>query len=1365
MYTIKRHAFLELLLWFSVISYSQNHKNFKPITPLINNKPTFVYKTVQDKLGNIWMACANGILIYDGYNYKPVYNNEIFKTNSENVGNIIIANNKEIWITSSKGSLVKYDYKESRFKKLNTLINKQKVKTIYHKNNTIWLATTEGVIYRHTALKTDSITQIFTNNTNIKNIKNLAVTTPNNVIISTENGKIFNYNLKTKNYTEIIGPYTDYPGNIILTTDKNNRLWIGTETYGVFVYDILAKKFIQNELFKNEKYDVNKEMFLTLYNDSDNNIWGGTDGGGLYKINANTGDINLYYKQDANEFSLRSNTILNINEDNHQNLWICTNYGNLSVLPNVDNNINYHEGSANDTPQRILSIFKSSKNILWIGTDGSGITKVNFSPDSNTKETQYFNNISLNKGFYVQSITEDQQANIWFGTYRNGLWYHNTTDDSFKKIRILNTKNQEATDVRTLFKDSKGRIWACSNISINIYDDKQKLLASFENNSRGLSGLITESIVEDQKGTIWLGTFRGGLFKFNENKHKLSSSSFSNISHPKNIDLEFPININSIAIGDLNTLLIIDLEGKIFKFNTKTYTFNFFENIQIFKDISLTSIIKQDDNNFWLSSRNGIFHLNTKTLAIKSYYSTDGLQDNIFLPRSSFKDSNGILYFGGINGLNYFDPKKISKKESTPKLYINTIEILNQPIEKLLPDYSNLSSYNLETLNLKSNQSSFSFKFSVIDNILGPKYYYKYRLKGFNNKWIVSGQERLATYTNIPSGNYIFEVKAGTKKGIWDINPKQIVVNIAPPIWQSKIAYFIYFMLLCLILYALKLWYKLKKKLLLEKLNHKKENELHDLKMHFFAKMSHEIQTPITLILSPLDEMLKQSKKNGNLLLNQQLKIIENNSKRLSKIARELTLVRNKELNELKLLITKNNLCNHINEITLSFKELARKKNIDFIINCPKNLQSAWYDKEKIEHVIYNLLSNAFKFTPKEGNIQINVIPLNTKKQIKVSVSDSGFGIPKEELELIFNLFYQSKSNKKTNGSGIGLALTKELVDLHKGKIEVESSPIQGTVFTFIIAINKEAYTSSELMITDDSDEIINTEFQKETTKNTEITTNDLSKKTILIVEDNYDLQCFLKELLINEYNILLAENGAEGYHYAKNNFPDLILSDIMMPKLDGIEMCLMLQEDSLTKHIPIILLTAKNSTNSKISGLKSGAIEYINKPFNTKELELKIKNIISSKEYIISKYRKEIISSPNINVNKTQNEILLENLTSLINKKLNDKDFKIENLADSLNMSYSSLYRKCQALTGRNLVEYIKLIRLKRAIILITKYGYNVSEAAFMVGFNDAKYFSKCFKKQYKKSPKEFEKEALKIGVDKYLKNNNIELLHSVID
>lgn len=1358
MYSLKPHSFTFFLFLLLVIStQAQHHVNFTHLAPSSDNKAIVVSKIIQDTFGNIWMVQRGDIYIYDGYNYRLINNAQIFPNSQphESIKDIFRDDFENIWLLSTEGSLTRYNSKNGDFKDLTSMIKHEKISVITSKNNETWIATTKGSLFKYANSKMDSITSFPELANPLKDIVDISLGPNKDVFLSTSDGNVMTYSISTQKKEYLVAPFNNYPESLRLLTDNYNRLWIGSETKGLFLYDISSKQFIQDSFFKGNTHHIKNEMFLNLYEDSNNFLWAGTDGGGLYKVNLSTGEVLLFTKQVNSEASLSSNTILDIYEDNHKNIWITPNYGNLNILPNADNNINYHEGSENFTPTRILSIYKSSDGILWAGTDGSGLTKITFNGDGDTNEKQFFKDSDTNKGFYIQSIAEDNRGNLWIGTYKNGLWFYNSKKNEFREIPVLNAKNQKASDVRTLYKDSKGRVWVGSNTCLNIYSDNLELLASFESNENGLNGTIVESMMETQNGDLWLGIYEGGLFQFNENHNQLKASTFLDFSI-LNDQMDRLKSVKSISEGSYNSLWLINNSGKLLKYDTKKNLFSSFEDIKTLSSRSLAAVINTENDNLWISSNNGIVNFNTRDSIIKTYYITDGLQDNIFLSRSAFKDRKGLVYFGGSKGFNYFYPKDLNKKESQPKLQINGIEVLNQPVEVLLPEQVDKGMANVNSLHLKYNQSSFSFRFAAIDNILYPKYFYAYRLKGFDDDWIYNHQDRLATYTNIPAGNYTFEVKAGTRDDIWDIPAKSIYISIEQPFWNKPIAWFLYACLFVLGVFGVRRWYALKKKLFLEKISHQNQSELHNLKMNFFAKMSHEIQTPLTLILGPIQDMIHNAEKSGNLLLKQRLNIIAYNTKRLSKIAYELTLVRNKELDQLRLMVTKSNLYKNIEQIAQSFKELARQKNIDFTINCPKNLTEAWYDREKLEHIIYNLLSNAFKFTPKEGNIILTVTPINSKKMVRLSVTDSGPGVSKEELNTIFELFYQSNIGKKNKGTGIGLALTKELIDLHKGKIEVESSAVSGTTFTITFPIHESAYSDTERIMCDleeDSTQPI-TEKEPSASKMKEL---NIMKKTILIVEDTLDLQLFLKDLLQEQYNVILAENGNEGYHYAKSNIPDLIISDIMMPELDGIEMCKKLQDEPLTQHIPIILLTAKNSTHSKIEGLKSGAIEYINKPFNTNELLLKIQNILIAKEHIITKYRKEAISRPEVTLEKSQDEIFLENLVANINLRLEDASFKMEELAAPLNMSYSTIYRKCQALTGHTLVDFVRILRLKKAAVLITKNGYTISETAFMTGFNDPKYFSKCFKKQFKKSPLNFKNEAEKIGIDEYLNKHEV--------
>jgi len=417
-----------------------------------------------------------------------------------------------------------------------------------------------------------------------------------------------------------------------------------------------------------------------------------------------------------------------------------------------------------------------------------------------------------------------------------------------------------------------------------------------------------------------------------------------------------------------------------------------------------------------------------------------------------------------------------------------------------------------------------------------------------------------------------------------------------------------------------------------------------------------------------------------------------------------------------------------------------------------------WYDKDKVEHIFYNLLANAFKFTPKGGTISFDVKVLDSKNTLKISVTDSGPGISKNELEHIFKLFHQSDIGKKNGGTGIGLALTKELVKLHKGKINVESTLEQGTCFSIFLPTNENTFSNEEKIIHKETT-IIKKDLE---TESTEHSAKKILDKTILIVEDNYEMQQFLEEIFKDQYNILTADDGDEGLSLAKNHVPDLIISDIMMPNKDGLEMSNLLQKTKSTSHIPIILLTAKESPKGKLMGLMSGAIEYINKPFNSNELIFRVHNIISRSDKLLSKYKTDTISTPKNTTAVTHNDLFLQSIMDIIEVEYKNPNFKLEELSYLLNMSYSAIYRKFLSITGKKLVDFFKSVRLKKGAVLIAKYDYTISETTYNVGFNDPKYFTKCFKREFKMPPIEFKKQAQIHGVDSFLKKYNLDQIKS---
>ncbi|MBC8768602.1 response regulator [Arenibacter sp. BSSL-BM3] len=1331
-------------LFLGSFLFGQHSTNFIHLPFKLDNHNIKVTHSVQDSLGFVWLAHAEGISKYDGYNYEFTPKDLIFKedTTSDEVKKIFRDAKGVIWALSMNGQ-ISYLQKNGRFLSIDNSIKdfqkEYKVNIIHEDNGIVWMATNKGSIfsYDHSIGVVDSITTIPANSIGLNEVNSLVVRKSNQLIVSTYKGPHYIFYLETKLLERLEVPY-DYTlaDNNLLLLDKKNRLWIGSSYagHGLMVYDFSKESFVQDEIIQERWRGQLSELFTSMYCDVNGVIWLGTDGNGLYRLDPETGDLGIYKHNDLNGFSLSTNTVIGINEDLKNNLWVLTNYGDINILRNRNSQINYHSGSVQGRPARVLSSFKAKDGTLWIGTDGDGITKVS----ANGEEEQFFNNTPGSKGFYIHSINEDSESNVLVATYKNGLWKYNTRSHKFSKVPLRNSKNNMVMDVRFIFKDSKHRLWVTTDLGIYLFSERNTLLAHFENDNAGLFGGISQSVVEDSSGTVWLAYNGGGLFRFNENIDNILKSNFTRYLH---VDNQLIPNKNyhiwSMAASGDEVLWLVLVNGDLIKFNISKQQFEPVKIKGTYENTTFRSVLLENKDNLWLGSTNGIWHLNVRDSISRVFQKSDGLQDDSFMQRSAHNGTDGNFYFGGLNGVNYFKPNHIKKEESVAKLFIEDIDILNQPSISVIPEQIKEGVERIDVLKLDHDQSSFFFRFLAIDNVLFSNYNYAYRLRGFNDNWILSEKERLATYTNIPPGRYVFEVKASSGNGEWDIEQKSVAITILQPFWKSSLAKVFYTLLFIGLLYGIVIWIRLRNRVIADELEHKHERELYALKMNFFAKMSHEIQTPLTLILIPLENMLDRATKSGNVLLQQRLRLISNNANRLSRIVFELTSLRDKELEKLVLRASEHNIIGDLKEITSSFEEQATFKGINFKCSYPNEELKMWYDKDKMEHVFFNLLSNAFKFTPKGGAITLDVIVEDWERNVKISVTDSGPGIPKEELENIFQLFYQADSGKQKVGTGIGLALTKELIDLHSGKIDVKSDPIKGTCFSvrFPIDGNRNDSLQGELMVEDTIIEVedVDHELKEETNGKG----YPKLAKTILVVEDNYELQISLKDIFSDYYNVLLAENGEEGYALALEHNPDLIISDIMMPKMDGIEMSGMLQKNELTTHIPIILLTAKKTSKNKILGLRTGALEYISKPFNINELVLKVNNIITRSDRIILKYKNDLITAPKSGSGRSQDEVFLEKLVGLVENQMSNPDFKLEDLSSELNMSYSAIYRKFQALTGKKIVDFVRTMRLKKAAILISDCNYSVSEAAFLVGFNDPKYFSKCFKKEFGKNPR----------------------------
>ncbi len=774
-------------------------------------------------------------------------------------------------------------------------------------------------------------------------------------------------------------------------------------------------------------------------------------------------------------------------------------------------------------------------------------------------------------------------------------------------------------------------------------------------------------------------------------------------------------------------------------------------------DNSIKSILEDENGNLWLGTNAGISFFDVEKESFTNYSTPDGLRGNDFNSESALCSNDGLMYFGSTQGLNVFDPKQIIQSGFIPPVVITAFHIFNQPVK--IGEDSPLKENILEAkeIILPFSQNVFSFQFSALDYNSPQSIQYAYKMEGFDKDWINSGNRRFITYTNLNSGSYIFKVKATNSDGIWNENFKAISLIINPPWWRTVWAYVSYGLLILLGLFAARRIEmnraRLRNELKMREFEAKKRTELENIKSRFFANLSHEFRTPLTLIRGPVEELIS-----GNAGDNQAeyYELIKRNSEKLQELIDQLLELTQLENASIPLKAKQENLVKLLRGMFYSFESLAKQKNIKISFNSSIDNLICWIDRDKLEKIINNLLSNAFKFTPAKGEISISVNQqtINGNEYSIVKISDTGIGIPKDKLQNIFDRFYQvdDSTRKKFGGSGIGLALVKELVDLHKWNIDVKSEIEKGTELYLRIPTSDSYLKESEKEIEPISErEAIEDEGQKifaddYQTLEKEIEQEILEKKkrlaakpSILIVEDSEDVRSYLIGLLKNDYSINEAVNGEDGIRKSAEIMPDLILSDVMMPSMDGFEFCKKIKTDWQTSHIPVILLTAKASPESRIEGLETGADDYLTKPFSSKELLVRIKNLLEQRKNLREKFNKEIKVEPaSIAVTSLDNEFL-QKAFDVAEKYLSNTDFNSEAFAKEMFLSRSQLHRKLLAITGQAPGEFLRTFRLKRAATFILEKRLSVTQIAFEVGFSSPSHFTKAFRQQFNCLPTEF--------------------------
>jgi signal transduction histidine kinase/ligand-binding sensor domain-containing protein/DNA-binding response OmpR family regulator len=1343
--------------------YSQfNPPVFEEITVENGLPENSVHSILQDYLGYLWLGTQNGLVQYDCYSMK-VFQPEKDKSESISDADIITIyedKNKTLWIGTWTGGLNKFNRTDESFRSYRydpddtTSINSDQIHCIYEdKSGRFWVGTDEGLNFFDR--KNEIFTRFYFRDGNSQppgisesdyyksNIINAIIEDPvsGDLLIGSDIDGLWKFSIKEKTFSK-------YKFNNESVSDKktgmiqsfckarDGKIWMISD-YSLSSLDPQKrtfKSYIDPPIIVN----ANSEIFGSVIEDKDGLIWCGLLGGGtgLFCFNPATKNLEHYDLFREKPKQANYNNIISLYEDHSGIIWIGTWATGVKKLDKRKNQFQVLRSDPNLllnslSHSIVYSVIYDPKGFLWFCTK-KGLDKFDI-------KTRTYKHYLTDEECITESFSfgmQDKSGYLLLGTANCGLLRFDPRDASY---RFYCNDPKESINLvgkqpgGSIIQDHLGILWiGTMGFGLYKYDIENNKVTHFKNDPNDPSSLSNDQInviIEDSFGTIWVGTNLGGLNKFDRETEKFINCGFTSN------EFIYEDKLKNFWVTDyFSGLNLFDREKGIVLSN--------YSKKDGLAANAIQGILEDDNDNLWICTENGLSKFNKRTKTFRNYYKEDGLPDNWFSwEQSGGKDQDGRMYFNNSGGEIVFHPDSIKDDPTPPQVVLRRISLFNRPGEKL--NYEGFIS-ELKEITLPYDQNDLQFDFVGLHFSAPARNKYKYILENFDNDWVDAGNQRYATYTNLDPGEYVFRATASNKDGVWNETGISISIIITPPWWQTTWAYIIYILLFTGIIYFT--WklqvkrIKVKHEFEMSRFEAQKLHEVDELKSRFFTNISHEFRTPLTLILGPAKQIIERIKDEKT---KDDLNIIHKNAKKLLRLVNELLDISKLESGNMKLQTVPQNFIPLLKALVLSFTSYAERKRITLKFNSTEDEIIVYMDKDKVEKIITNVLSNAFKFTPEGGQIEVNVNREN--KYVNVIVSDTGIGIPKEKMSKIFDRFYQVNGShtREQEGTGIGLSLTKELVELHRGKIEVESAEGKGTTVTISLPLGKDHLNPEEICESENDEEKVSF-IPKESILFDETSTEKLDfdlireteKSLLLIVEDNSDVRKYIRDNLIKDYRILEAIDGEDGWNKSVEQIPDLIVSDVMMPKMDGFQLCEKLKTDERTSHIPIILLTAKAAKQDKIEGYETGADDYIMKPFEPDELRARIKNLIEQRKRIHEHIRKlGIIEIERSNITSIDKKFL-QKAFDIINQNISDTTFGLESFAELLSISRSVLHRKITSLTGESPGELIRRIRLKRASQLIEQNFGNMSEISLEVGFNNPSQFARSFHKQFGVSP-----------------------------
>lgn len=1334
--------------------------HFTAITSKDGLSSNTVNAILKDRYGFIWFGTEDGLTKFDGLNYTvyrhnpkdttSLWSNEINCLFEDKVG--------QLWVGTS-GSLHLYNRRKNNFRhfKSNSELNgftSAIIKSICEDYlGQIWVATLSGLnrlnpisgqVTKFQELKStpaeissDPITTVFEDSH-----RRLWIGAKHGLyLFERKSGRFITYSPNSQDPQSLAGGIVK-----AITEDARGNLWCGTAGG-------LSKLMPDGKHFQNittagpQNRNLSSDIIYALASAGNNSLWIGTEQG-LNVLNLETGSIEHYVPNGRDIYSLSGKSVRCILIDKQGINWLGT---YVAGVNKCDRNLTFfslkksNPYDINGLSSRFVTSFAAgNNNDIYIGTDGGGLNVFN-------TETELFKHIKITgkngNDLSILALTRTRDGSLWIGTFQDGLFRYNPLTGAIKQFLpgsgILSINNP---DIFCLKEDKKGKLWIGTNGGgINIFDPKTETFKYYVSHphtsyelSLPLNGYMRD-FEEDQYGRMWIASHGTGIAIYDPRNEQ-----FSVLSH-----------LSGNLTSDKINLLYRDHQGNMWagsgdgliEINVLTRKIKTFNETNGLADEVIHKILEDDFGRIWFSTNKGISWLDPVHKTVKNYNTYNGLQSGSFEQGAGFRDSQGTLYFGGIDGFNYIQPKNIRINRNYTPIVFTDIQIGDRFVTSADGDVltEDISVAREIRLNYKQN---FSISFIGLNYTSPKQNRYYYRLKGFDKDWINAGGKTTAYYTNLSPGNYVFQVKGRNSDGLWNKDEKSVVIIIKPPFWMTIYAYLIYALLAgSLLLYIryrgiqqLKVEFKQEE----AKREAERLHELDKLKIKFLTNLSHDFRTPIALIMAPVDKLLAQKTEEGTTA---QLRMIKRNTRRLLNIVNQLFDFRTIEERELKLNLIEGDVIAFLQEVGDSFQDLSEKKRIMFVFKSVLDSLFIKFDPDKLERILFNLLSNAFKFTLEGGKVMLSVYLKHNQDEsaqyLMIEVADTGIGMDKNQQEHIFNRFYQNRlsGNIFNHGSGIGLSIVKEFVELHSGKIELESEPGNGSTFRFTLpaeSISLSDFGTPLPEQIDSEEQVVGINEQEQIVPVTKNKTAE-TLPVVLIVEDNEDFRFYLKDNLSLQYKVIEAADGKEGWQKALAFHPELIVSDVMMPHMDGIEFSMKLKSDKRTSHIPIILLTASSREEAQINGLATGANDFLTKPFSFEILDIKIKNLLVFNRTLKTTYTKQVkVNTADIPLQSAQ-EKFLTTVVAYIEENLNNAQLSVEDLSRHMGMSRGSLYNKLLEVSGLSPVEFIRSIKLEKAALLLEKSDMNIAQIAYAAGFTTPNYFAKSFKSKYQMLPSEY--------------------------